>query len=352
MSMRFICSFFSLSFCFSASALDAPALLTMIKGEVQIFSEPQTTAKKSDNQVLYENKYWSSRKAKMGEKIFSGSVIHTGVDGKARLVYPNSDQLNIGPGSSVIVDRKTLAGNEIPQTDVQIMYGKLRAVVQKNEGDTKERFRVKTPTAVAGVRGTDFAAGFNPNNALSDVSVLRGEVQVSSAKDAKKSIALKPGNTVTVQEPVKAVETDKAAKKDAAVEKSASTASAPKAVASVFEVKTTSQEQLVEIQKATHIKLDEKELKEAPKAVQAEIQKTETLALKNTLQSIKIEDPQLYKRLESVPAKDVSELNVAAVGKALETAPRVTPPEIKRKKLQEELNDLDEDIYKKYFKVQ
>lgn len=45
-------------------------------------------------------------------------------------------------------------------TEIQLLYGKLRAVFNKNKDD-KKSFKVVTPAAVTGVRGTDFMTSFN-----------------------------------------------------------------------------------------------------------------------------------------------------------------------------------------------
>ena len=54
---------------------------------------------------------------------------------------------------------------------INLIYGKLRANVQKDsyKNTPDNQFRVKTKTAVAGVRGTQFLTSFNQQSGLSEV---------------------------------------------------------------------------------------------------------------------------------------------------------------------------------------
>jgi hypothetical protein len=152
------------------------------------------------------------------------------------------------------------------------------------------------------------------------------------------SVQVKPGTTAVLQLNPELLKSDK---ENIKIEK-------PK-----IEIKETSQETLVEIQKASSIRMDEKALSELPKKVKEEVILSEQKAKDKTLNTIKIEDPQLYQKLILTPAKDVNEIQGAAVAQALQVAPKDNPafsPMKKSKKTKEEILEGDDEIYKKYFK--
>lgn len=322
----------------SKAEISSGALITMTQGDVQIFSQPKAKSIGDKSEVLYQNQYWKSTKARFGEKIQSGSVVHTGTDGKLRLILPNSDVINIGPSSSIVVSVEMEATGKTKSVDLDVLYGKLRAVAQKEEKE-KKNFKVKTSAAVMGVRGTDFSTSFNPAEGRVNLSVLRGEVEMKPTQAKVESVQVKPGTTAVLQLNPDMLKSDK---ENIKIEK-------PK-----IEIKETSQETLVEIQKASSIRMDEKALSELPKKVKEEVILSEQKAKDKTLTTIKIEDPQLYQKLILTPAKDVNEIQGAAVAQALQVAPKDNPafsPMKKSKKTKEEILEGDDEIYKKYFKT-
>jgi hypothetical protein len=57
------------------------------------------------------------------------------------------------------------------------MYGKIRAKVEQKYDDETNKFQVKTKSAVAGVRGTDFFTSYTPSNNQTKVVTFEGSVR-------------------------------------------------------------------------------------------------------------------------------------------------------------------------------
>ncbi|OFZ17726.1 MAG: hypothetical protein A2X94_15175 [Bdellovibrionales bacterium GWB1_55_8] len=93
--------------------------------------------------------------ARPGDPIRSGDVVNTPSNGNVKILMKDKSVLDLGPSALFKVDHFAKNGGADRQADVSMIYGTLRAAItQKIEG--KGRFRVRTPAATMGVRGTEF----------------------------------------------------------------------------------------------------------------------------------------------------------------------------------------------------
>lgn len=140
-------------------------VLMVVKGDVEVLSVKTKTI----------------QKAKVGDKVFPGDTISAGKDARAKVVMTDKNILNISPDTKIEIAKYEFK----PQEDkknvlLNVVYGKVRATVsQKYDGD-KSQFNVKTPSAVAGVRGTDFITQHSPVTNTSKVVTFSGRVDVGS----------------------------------------------------------------------------------------------------------------------------------------------------------------------------
>ncbi|MBI4180241.1 FecR domain-containing protein [bacterium] len=108
-------------------------------------------------------------KATPGMSIKSGDQINSGIDGSALLKFANS-VTEIKPLTQFVVGRAIESGNEF-QTELFLSVGKIVSKADQVGGKTN-RFTVTTPTAVAGIRGTQqeisFGEGFGTECKIQD----------------------------------------------------------------------------------------------------------------------------------------------------------------------------------------
>ncbi len=151
-----------------ATALSAKpvAVFTMVIGKVQV--------KEADGRWI---------NALAGMKVSEKAEIQTALKGKAALQFVNGNLLNIAPGSIVSID-KVVAGNYGTATDVNLSMGKVTAVIAKVDNDKRNHFRVRTPTVVAGVRGSIQEVGYTPELGTS-VRMLEHSADVVTNMGAK-----------------------------------------------------------------------------------------------------------------------------------------------------------------------
>lgn len=106
--------------------------------------------------------------------------IKTGVDGKAKIVLSDESVITVG-ALSVFLIKSVSEDYETGDRNVlfNLEQGTVRARVTKLQTSTSS-FEIQTPTAVAGVRGTDFVVEMNPKNDEAIVTVLEGQVEVGA----------------------------------------------------------------------------------------------------------------------------------------------------------------------------
>lgn len=113
--------------------------------------------------------------ARAGAKIAAGDTIRTGKDGKVRLLLKDNSVLSIGPRSKVTIGELHLKKKRSFLIDV--IAGRFKMDVAKWFGG-ETAGTVKTPTAVAGVRGTVLWGDTD----LDAICALDGTVWVRPAK--------------------------------------------------------------------------------------------------------------------------------------------------------------------------
>lgn len=158
--------------------------LTVVKGKVEI-----------------KEKDGKSTPAKMGSKVKEKDTIVCSKDSRAKLVMLDQNVLNISPETELNLETYKFEPEKNDKNVVlNVLYGKVRSTVnQKYDGD-KNKFNVKTPAAVAGVRGTDFLAGFNNANRQSNFITFQGMVEVGTPGPGGailNSVMVAPGQSTT-----------------------------------------------------------------------------------------------------------------------------------------------------------
>lgn len=110
-----------------------------VQGEIQLGKDPRQAAPQS------------------GDALRQGDRVRTGQTGGASIVLKDGTVLTMGPNTTVDLSRfqfdsTTQSGNFV----LNLLQGSVRVVTGLLAKANPERFKVRTPTSVVGVRGTDF----------------------------------------------------------------------------------------------------------------------------------------------------------------------------------------------------
>ncbi|MDD5066093.1 MAG: FecR family protein [bacterium] len=122
---------------------------------------------------------WSLKKdkkakpVKIGQKFVTDSVITTGKKSSITLKLKNKSLIELKENSKLIINKDLM-----DKASVSLLKGNGKFNIQKLM-KSKEEFNVYTPTAVVGVRGTEYELGVAPDGSLG-VNVGDGKVAVNN----------------------------------------------------------------------------------------------------------------------------------------------------------------------------
>jgi hypothetical protein len=94
--------------------------------------------------------------ARVGTKVREADVISTGVDGSAGITFADDSLLAIGPNTVLVIERFTFdPATQAGRFESGLRTGTLSAVSGKLTRQSPEAMKIRTPSAVLGVRGTE-----------------------------------------------------------------------------------------------------------------------------------------------------------------------------------------------------
>ncbi|MEL6544769.1 MAG: FecR family protein, partial [Myxococcota bacterium] len=140
-----------------------------------------------------------------GMRVREGDQIRTRRDGSLRIVFSDRSLLNLGPSSSAVIQRYRVGKrDESRDVGIKLWAGKAWARVTGWFG-SDNNFEVRTPNAVAGVRGTEFSVDVSPTGETS-VTVFEGAVEVAPPTGGTPYSLLSPGERSRVSKGGEAVQ--------------------------------------------------------------------------------------------------------------------------------------------------
>ncbi|MDX9730708.1 MAG: FecR family protein [Bdellovibrionales bacterium] len=124
--------------------------------------------------------------AAAGSKICQGDTIIAGAQSRAKIKMEDGNELNISPNSRLTLEEYEYKPSENKKkVMLNVLYGKVRAATReenmyndKAKDGQANTFRVKTKSAVAGVRGTDFLTSYDRRTNRSEIVTFIGKVEV------------------------------------------------------------------------------------------------------------------------------------------------------------------------------
>lgn len=273
---------------------------------MKIFTHPSQDAPEGPPpHAKFEGLYYSVRDAKVGDRVEKGNLIRTAVGGRARVIYDNGDQIYVASATSYKINWEKDAPDGKPE--LELRYGKARFVIQK--GGPRTGLRIKTKSAVLGVRGTDFFVAVNEATGETEEATLRGVVEVKPPVENAPSTSVATGQTAAVPQ--------------APAELAPAPGQPPAQVPRPPEVKvhTTTQQELQAVERNTSLAKPEP----TPPEVQPTVKTLEDAAAKTTLEDIRAVDPAQADKVAQASAQAPSQIdaiNQATIDQLARKAPK------------------------------
>lgn len=98
-----------------------------------------------------------SRELKQGDEIFVSDSIMTGPKSFAVIQFLDGAKLTIKPDSEIVIEDYVYNGNADDKATLNLVSGGLRVITGAMAKTHPDNYKVKTPVALMGVRGTEFS---------------------------------------------------------------------------------------------------------------------------------------------------------------------------------------------------
>jgi hypothetical protein len=184
--------FLSLFFTSLASGASFDARIVKLENKSQIY----VPGEKKDSQlthVKYMGNVYHVLPAERGMKLDSGYVVTTGPDSKLKVIYTNGDHFYVGPNSQYIIELQSkYEDKDKPASVLKVLRGAVRGLVIKD--GPRSNMKIITKSSVMGIRGTDFEVR-ELGGGLSQISVMRGKVEILSSAATDKKTVVTTGQT-------------------------------------------------------------------------------------------------------------------------------------------------------------
>ena len=130
--------------------------------------------------VLQVQRAGTWQNGSIGAPVFVGDRLRTGAGDSAKIVFRDDSVLDIAANSELTIDKQAfdMSARRF-ETLLRMVKGKVRAWVSEYYRQPRARYEIETPTAIAGVRGTDFILLYDANTEVSEVICISGTVEVA-----------------------------------------------------------------------------------------------------------------------------------------------------------------------------
>ena len=98
-----------------------------------------------------------SRELKQGDFIYVNDEILTSARSFAVLQFTDGAKVTVRPDSTLIIEQYLYAGNDSDEATLNLVSGGLRVITGAMAKSNPENYKVRTPVALMGVRGTEFS---------------------------------------------------------------------------------------------------------------------------------------------------------------------------------------------------
>lgn len=143
--------------------------------------------------------FWAWKDVKVGQELWDGDRVQVGRKSTVEIQFYNKTQLRILENSTVVMGKSTLynygADSDERASSILVKTGEVWVQVEKALSKIF-KFKVETPNAVAGVRGTLFSV--QVSGKTSEVVVDNGTVEVQQRKTAEMVLVTGGGATQVI----------------------------------------------------------------------------------------------------------------------------------------------------------
>jgi hypothetical protein len=147
----------------------------------------------------------SDKSATVGLDVLEGDKLTTGPESTVKIVTVDRNVIVVGEKSELVFEKFKHEDENKKAVILDLKEGSVRSSIKKKYDQKEEYYHIKTPTAVAGVRGTDFYVEHNVASKENVICTFEGKVsykpdesQTGFLVEAGKFIRHKKGEDVKI----------------------------------------------------------------------------------------------------------------------------------------------------------
>ena len=131
-------------------------LVAMVAVSFPVFAADVGLVKVSRGNVQIERN-GAKIAAPVGAAVQTSDVILTGADGSAGVTFTDNSLVSVGPNSVFAIDKYTFdSTTHVGEFEGNLKKGRLAAISGKMVKQSPESMKIRAPSAIMGVRGTEF----------------------------------------------------------------------------------------------------------------------------------------------------------------------------------------------------
>lgn len=135
-------------------------------------------------QAWLKNELGQQRNVIQGMEVKENDTVITSNSGRIKIKLNNGNVVDILPNSIMKMTEVNIEGQK---TIIDLFKGKVRSKVNDKLKGAENYFKVRTRSAVAGVRGTDFVVSYEVSQkSVTKVQTIEGAVELASGDETKK----------------------------------------------------------------------------------------------------------------------------------------------------------------------
>lgn len=118
----------------------------------------------------------AEKEGTIGLDVFEGDTLTTGPESTAKIVTLDRNVIAIGEKSEIIFEQYQHENQKQKAVIIDVKEGSVRSSIKNKYDQKDEHYHIKTPTSVAGVRGTDFYIEYDSTTKENVICTFEGKV--------------------------------------------------------------------------------------------------------------------------------------------------------------------------------
>lgn len=158
----------------------------------------------SNGAVTITSKTAGPRPASLRQNVFPHDVIKTGPNSTAKILFDDNTILNVTEDSQIEITEYVYdPASKQRRTVFNMLQGRVKALVAGFYASTNSRFEIRTPTAVAAARGTEYVVWTFVQNGqvFTGIAVTTGSVTVTNAAGVSVTVSAGQYTTTSASTP-------------------------------------------------------------------------------------------------------------------------------------------------------